>query len=171
MFASNVLSLLSKPNNKPKLGRSCKSMLGAVVGGSRTCCVIVIVAMVEEVIVSTDIGRGATKEVERDDEKNGEEEGVDDEQESDEEGFIHPSLSTHTEEEPRDEESFNPISKTPKDTDDKGNGEEDLDLNVGREEGHDEEEEEDELYKDVNINQGRGEAVNSARRSLSWLDR
>nr|GFD57976.1 hypothetical protein [Tanacetum cinerariifolium] len=67
------------------------------------------------------------QEVERDDEKNGEEEGVDDEQESDEEGFIHPSLSTHTEEEPRDEESFNPISKTPKDTDDEGNGEEDLD--------------------------------------------
>nr|GFD28471.1 hypothetical protein [Tanacetum cinerariifolium] len=34
--------------------------------------------------------------------------------------------------------------------------EEDLGLNVGREEGHDEEEEEDKLYKDVNINQGRG---------------
>nr|GEV45510.1 putative ribonuclease H-like domain-containing protein [Tanacetum cinerariifolium]GEW34261.1 putative ribonuclease H-like domain-containing protein [Tanacetum cinerariifolium] len=35
-----------------------------------------------------------------------------------------------------------------------GNGEENLGLNVGREEGH-EEEEEDELYRDVNINQGR----------------
>nr|GEZ97108.1 hypothetical protein [Tanacetum cinerariifolium] len=33
---------------------------------------------------------------------------------------------------------------------------EDLGLNVSREEGHDEEEEEDELYKDVNINQGKG---------------
>nr|GFB06209.1 hypothetical protein [Tanacetum cinerariifolium] len=36
------------------------------------------------------------------------------------------------------------------------NGEEDLGLNVGREEGHDEEEEEDKLYRDVNINQRRG---------------
>nr|GEY51424.1 hypothetical protein [Tanacetum cinerariifolium] len=80
----------------------------------------------------------------------------DDEQASDEEEFIHPSLSTHTEEELRDEESFVPIPKTPKDTDDEGNGEENLGLNVGWEEGHDEEEEEDELYRDVNINQGRG---------------
>nr|GEX69718.1 hypothetical protein [Tanacetum cinerariifolium] len=37
-----------------------------------------------------------------------------------------------------------------------GNGEENLGTNVGREEGHDEEEEEDELYRDVNINLGRG---------------
>nr|GFD58633.1 hypothetical protein [Tanacetum cinerariifolium] len=36
------------------------------------------------------------------------------------------------------------------------NGEEDLGLNIGEEERHDEEEEEDELYRDVNINQGRG---------------
>nr|GEX80185.1 hypothetical protein [Tanacetum cinerariifolium] len=60
-------------------------------------------------------------------ERDDEEEGDDDEQDSDEEEFIHPSLSTHNKEEPKDEE-----------------------------EGHDEEEEEDELYKDVNINQGRG---------------
>nr|GEY56108.1 hypothetical protein [Tanacetum cinerariifolium] len=69
-------------------------------------------------------------------------EGGDDEQEYDEET--------------RDEESFDPISKTPKNSDDEGNGEEDLYLNVGREGGHVEEEEEDELYRDVNINQGRG---------------
>nr|GFD07432.1 hypothetical protein [Tanacetum cinerariifolium] len=37
-----------------------------------------------------------------------------------------------------------------------GNGDEDLGLNVGGEEGHIEEEEEDEFYKDVNINQRRG---------------
>nr|GEV54712.1 hypothetical protein [Tanacetum cinerariifolium] len=43
-----------------------------------------------------------------------------------------------------------------KDDEEEGNGEEDLGLNVGREEGHDEKEEEDELYRDVNINQGRG---------------
>nr|GEV81400.1 hypothetical protein [Tanacetum cinerariifolium] len=58
--------------------------------------------------------------------------------------------------ETRDEESFDPIPKTPKNSDDEGNGEEDLGLNVGREEGHDEEEKKDELYKDININQGRG---------------
>nr|GEX78561.1 hypothetical protein [Tanacetum cinerariifolium] len=96
------------------------------------------------------------QEIKRDDKTDDEEEGGDDEQESDEEEFIHPSLSTHAEEEPRDEESFDPISKTPEDTDDEGNGEENLGLNVSREEGHDEEEEEDELYKDVIINQGRG---------------
>nr|GEV48776.1 retrovirus-related Pol polyprotein from transposon TNT 1-94 [Tanacetum cinerariifolium] len=96
------------------------------------------------------------QEVKKDDEKDDEEEGGDDEQDSNEEEFIHPSLSTHTEEEPRDEESFDPIPKIPKDMDDEGNGEENLGLNVGREEGHDKEEEEDELYRDVNINQGRG---------------
>nr|GEZ20767.1 hypothetical protein [Tanacetum cinerariifolium] len=92
------------------------------------------------------------QEVDRDDE----EESGDDEQASDEEEFIHPSLTTHVEEEPMDEESFDPIPKTPKDTDDEGNGEENLGLNVGREEGHDEEEEEDKLCRDTNINQGRG---------------
>nr|GEY38880.1 hypothetical protein [Tanacetum cinerariifolium] len=79
-----------------------------------------------------------------------------DDNESDEEEFIHPSLRTHIEEEPRDEESFDHILKTPEDTDDEGNGKENLGLNVGREEGHDKEEEEDKLDRDVNINQGRG---------------
>nr|GEV60796.1 retrovirus-related Pol polyprotein from transposon TNT 1-94 [Tanacetum cinerariifolium] len=69
------------------------------------------------------------QEVERDDEEDDEEEGGDDEQDSDEEEFIHPSLSTHAEEEPMDEESFDPILKTPKDSDDEGNGEENLGLN------------------------------------------
>nr|GEV14267.1 hypothetical protein [Tanacetum cinerariifolium] len=78
-----------------------------------------------------------------------EEKGGNDEQASDEEEFIHPSVSTHTKEEPRDEESFDPIPETPEDTDDKGNGEENLGINVGRKEGHDEEEEEDELYRDT----------------------
>nr|GFA37719.1 hypothetical protein [Tanacetum cinerariifolium] len=68
------------------------------------------------------------------------------------------SLYALYEEETRDEESFDPISKTPKNTDDEGNGKDYLGTNFGREEGHDEEEEEeeDELYKDVNINLGRG---------------
>nr|GEU87943.1 hypothetical protein [Tanacetum cinerariifolium] len=83
------------------------------------------------------------QEVIRDDE----EEGRDDEQEYDEDKY---------DEEIRDEECFDPIPKIPKNSDDEGDGKEDLGLNVGREEGHDEEEEEDELYRDVNINQGRG---------------
>nr|GEW41646.1 hypothetical protein [Tanacetum cinerariifolium] len=98
-----------------------------------------------------------SKEDEGDDgEDDEEDEGGDDEQAYDEEEFIHSRLSTHTEEETRDEESFDHIPNTPENSDDEGNGEEDLGLNVAREEGHDEEEEEDELYRDVNINQGKG---------------
>nr|GEU57181.1 hypothetical protein [Tanacetum cinerariifolium] len=80
--------------------------------------------------------------------KDDEEEGSDNEQASDEEEFIHLSLSTHAEEERRDEESFNPILKTPENTDDEGNGEENLEMNIGREEGQDEEDEADKLYRD-----------------------
>nr|GFC02152.1 hypothetical protein [Tanacetum cinerariifolium] len=50
--------------------------------------------------------------------------------------------------------------QTPEDSEDEGDGKDDLDLNIGEEERHDEEEEEeeeeDELYRDVNINQGKG---------------
>nr|GEX89407.1 hypothetical protein [Tanacetum cinerariifolium] len=63
----------------------------------------------------------------------------DDDQEFDKEEYA---------EETRDEESFDPILKTPKNSDDEGSGEEDLGLNVGKEERHVEEEEEDELYRD-----------------------
>nr|GEW69323.1 hypothetical protein [Tanacetum cinerariifolium] len=58
-------------------------------------------------------------------------------------------------EETRDEESFNPIPRTPEGSKDEGDGEEDQGLNVDEEE-YVKEEEEDVLYKDVNINQGRG---------------
>nr|GEZ44668.1 hypothetical protein [Tanacetum cinerariifolium] len=58
-------------------------------------------------------------------------------------------------EETREEESFDPIPKTPEGSEDEGDGEEDQGLNVNEEE-HVEEEEEHELYRDVNINQGRG---------------
>nr|GEU86053.1 hypothetical protein [Tanacetum cinerariifolium] len=95
------------------------------------------------------------EEDEGDHEEDDQEEGGDDEQASDKEEFIHLSLSTHTEEETRDEESFDPIPKTPEDTDDEGNGEENIDINVGMGEGHDKEEEEDKLYRDVKIKQGR----------------
>nr|GEZ47936.1 hypothetical protein [Tanacetum cinerariifolium] len=85
--------------------------------------------------------------LDRDDDKNDEEEGGDDEHEFEEEEYA---------KETRDEEIFDPISKTPEDSEDEGDSEEDLGLNVGEEERHVEEEEEDELYQDININQGRG---------------
>nr|GEU34734.1 hypothetical protein [Tanacetum cinerariifolium] len=86
-------------------------------------------------------------DVVRDDDKNDEEEGGNDEHEFDED---------ESDKETRDEESFDHIPQTPKNSKDKGNGAEDLGLNVGEEKGHIEEEEEDELYRDININQGRG---------------
>nr|GEU61511.1 hypothetical protein [Tanacetum cinerariifolium] len=51
-----------------------------------------------------------------------------------------------------DEESFDPIAKTLEKSDDEGNDNENISLNVRREEGQDEEDDEDELYRDVNIN-------------------
>nr|GEZ06292.1 hypothetical protein [Tanacetum cinerariifolium] len=98
----------------------------------------------------TDEGTGDDdddQEVEMDDDKDDEEEGGNDDQEYDEDEY---------DEETRDEESFDHIPKTPENSDDEGNGEENIDLNIGGEERNVEEEEEDELYKDVNINQGRG---------------
>nr|GEU49828.1 hypothetical protein [Tanacetum cinerariifolium] len=88
---------------------------------------------------------------EKRDDDDDQEEGNDNDQDSDEEGeeFIHPSLSIHDEEETKDEESFDPIAKTPKNSDDEGNDEENLGLNVGREEGQDEEDDEDELHRDT----------------------
>nr|GEU43956.1 hypothetical protein [Tanacetum cinerariifolium] len=73
-------------------------------------------------------------------------------------------------EEIKDEKSFDPIPKTPENTDDEGNGEENLGTNVGKEEGHDEEEEEeeDELCRDVNINLGRG--IESIFETTSRMD-
>nr|GEV09665.1 retrovirus-related Pol polyprotein from transposon TNT 1-94 [Tanacetum cinerariifolium] len=104
-----------------------------------------------------DVNKDDDDQEEGDDEDD-QEEGSDDEQAFDKEGeeFIHPSLSTHDEEATRDEESFDPIPKTPKNMDDEGNGEENLGMNVGREEGQDKKDEEDKLYRDVNINLGRG---------------
>nr|GEV17088.1 hypothetical protein [Tanacetum cinerariifolium] len=105
---------------------------------------------------------------EKDDDDNDEDEGDDgeegnddddehkvargDDKDDDEEGGDDDEYAEET----RDEESFDPIPQTPKSNDDEGNGEEGLGLNVGGEEGYIEEEEEDELYRDVNINQGRG---------------
>nr|GFB70494.1 hypothetical protein [Tanacetum cinerariifolium] len=55
-----------------------------------------------------------------------------------------------------EEESFDPIPRTPKGSEDEGNDEEDQELRLSEEARIQEEEEADELYSDVNINQGRG---------------
>nr|GFA91500.1 hypothetical protein [Tanacetum cinerariifolium] len=55
-----------------------------------------------------------------------------------------------------EEESFDPIPRTLKGSEDEGNDEEDQDLRLSEEARIQEEEEADELYLDVDINQGRG---------------
>nr|GFA08401.1 hypothetical protein [Tanacetum cinerariifolium] len=55
-------------------------------------------------------------------------------------------------EEAKDEESFDPIVQTPENSDDEGNDDASLGLNVGGEEGLDAEDDDEELYRDVNIN-------------------
>nr|GEV04245.1 retrovirus-related Pol polyprotein from transposon TNT 1-94 [Tanacetum cinerariifolium] len=85
------------------------------------------------------------QEVVRDDDKDEEEESGDDEHESDEET--------------KEKESFDPIPQTFKDSEDEGDGEEDLGLNIGEEERNDKEEEEDELYRDKIIKEQVKEQV------------
>nr|GEX99921.1 hypothetical protein [Tanacetum cinerariifolium] len=55
-----------------------------------------------------------------------------------------------------EEESFDPIPITPEGSEDESNDEEDLELRLSEEARIQEDEEADELYRDVNINQGRG---------------
>nr|GFA27439.1 hypothetical protein [Tanacetum cinerariifolium] len=55
-----------------------------------------------------------------------------------------------------EEESFNLIPKTPEESEEESNDEEDQDLRLSEEARIKEEEDADELYRDVNINQGRG---------------
>nr|GEX77189.1 retrovirus-related Pol polyprotein from transposon TNT 1-94 [Tanacetum cinerariifolium] len=69
-------------------------------------------------------------------------EGGDDEHESDEETG--------------EEDSFDPIPQTLENSEDEGDDEDDQGLNIGKEERLNKEEREDELYRDVNINYGRG---------------
>nr|GEX57346.1 hypothetical protein [Tanacetum cinerariifolium] len=59
-------------------------------------------------------------------------------------------------EETKEKESFNPIPRTPEESEDDGNDEEDQGLKDGEEERLNEEEEAGELYRDVDINQGKG---------------
>nr|GFA83742.1 hypothetical protein [Tanacetum cinerariifolium] len=55
-----------------------------------------------------------------------------------------------------EEESFDPIPRTPEESEDDDNNKEDQGLRISEEEKMNEEEEADELYRDVDINQGRG---------------
>nr|GFA00743.1 hypothetical protein [Tanacetum cinerariifolium] len=55
-----------------------------------------------------------------------------------------------------EEESFDPIPKTPEESEEESNDEEDQDLRLSEEARIQEEEDADELYRNVNINQGRG---------------
>nr|GEY05582.1 hypothetical protein [Tanacetum cinerariifolium] len=81
-------------------------------------------------------------------------EGNDDNQDTNNEGdeLVHPKLSIHEEEETKDEESFDPIAKTPENSNNEGNDDASLGLNVGNDKGQDAEDDKDELYRDVNIN-------------------
>nr|GFA02820.1 integrase, catalytic region, zinc finger, CCHC-type, peptidase aspartic, catalytic [Tanacetum cinerariifolium] len=56
----------------------------------------------------------------------------------------------------KEEESFDPIPRTPEESEDDGNDEENQGLRISEEERMPEEEEADELYRDVDINQGWG---------------
>nr|GEY56973.1 hypothetical protein [Tanacetum cinerariifolium] len=53
-------------------------------------------------------------------------------------------------------DSFDPIPQTLENSEDEGDDEDDQGLNIGKEERLNKEEREDELYRDVNINYGRG---------------
>nr|GFC62707.1 hypothetical protein [Tanacetum cinerariifolium] len=56
----------------------------------------------------------------------------------------------------KEEESFDLIPRTPDGSEDESNDEEDQELSLSEDARIQEEEEADELYRDVNINQGRG---------------
>nr|GEW63423.1 integrase, catalytic region, zinc finger, CCHC-type, peptidase aspartic, catalytic [Tanacetum cinerariifolium] len=76
-------------------------------------------------------------------------EGDDEETESDGESEEEETIE-------EEEESFDPIPRTPEDSKDDGNSEDDQGLRVSEEQRLIENEEADELYRDVDISQGRG---------------
>nr|GEU53998.1 hypothetical protein [Tanacetum cinerariifolium] len=73
-----------------------------------------------------------------DDQDDDDQDDNDDDQDTDNDGddFVHPKLSIH-EEEAKDEKSFDPIVQTPENSDDEGNDDASLGLNIGGEEGQD----------------------------------
>nr|GEZ48571.1 hypothetical protein [Tanacetum cinerariifolium] len=92
------------------------------------------------------------EEIAKIDEQDDTERGGDDDEESE-------SDEENDDEETREEESFDPIPRTLEESEDDGNGEEDQGLRISEEERLNEEEEADELYRDVDINQGRGQPL------------
>nr|GEU47149.1 retrovirus-related Pol polyprotein from transposon 17.6 [Tanacetum cinerariifolium] len=111
----------------------------------------------EELLWNSFDDEGADDQVNDGDDDEGDEGDKSDEgeEDADEEKDESESDEEDDNEETREEDNFDPIPRTPKSSEDEGDGEEDQGLNVNEEE-HVEEEEEDELYRDVNINQGKG---------------
>nr|GFB63910.1 hypothetical protein [Tanacetum cinerariifolium] len=72
------------------------------------------------------------------------------------ETHISQQRGSGTDEGTEEEESFDPIPRTPKGSEDESSNEEEQELRLSEEARIQEEEEADELYRDVNINQGRG---------------
>nr|GEY49698.1 hypothetical protein [Tanacetum cinerariifolium] len=91
------------------------------------------------------------EEISKIDEQEATESGEGDDEETESDGE-----SEEEETRENEEESFDPIPRTPKESEDDGNDEEDQGLRISEEERMQEEEEADELYRDVDINQGRG---------------
>nr|GEW12768.1 hypothetical protein [Tanacetum cinerariifolium] len=109
---------------------------------------------VKSLTMLSEVAMTEAEQMNDEDDDDDQDEGNDDDQDTVDEGdeFIHPKLTIHEEEETKDEESFDPIAKTLENSDDEGNDDANLGLNVGSEEGQDAEDDEDELYRDVNIN-------------------
>nr|GEZ38442.1 hypothetical protein [Tanacetum cinerariifolium] len=95
---------------------------------------------------------------EDDDDNDEEEELAKDDEEDKETGKGGNEVRESDDEETRQEEdeNFDPIPTTPDESEEESNDEEDQDLRLSEEARIQEEEDADELYRDVNINQGRG---------------
>nr|GFC18373.1 hypothetical protein [Tanacetum cinerariifolium] len=66
------------------------------------------------------------------------------------------SWNSSDDEDVEEDENFDPIPRTPVESEEESNDEEDQDLRLSEEARIQEEEDADELYRDININQGRG---------------
>nr|GEV07057.1 hypothetical protein [Tanacetum cinerariifolium] len=131
--------------------------------------------------ISQDSGSGADEGTDDDDEvddKSGDDQDDDDQDDNDDDqdtdndgdDFVHPKLSIH-EEESKDEESFNPIVQTLKNSDDEGNDDANIGLNVDGEEGQDAEDNDEELYRDVNLNlEGRDVQMTNVHTTQEFED-
>nr|GEU35776.1 retrovirus-related Pol polyprotein from transposon TNT 1-94 [Tanacetum cinerariifolium] len=107
-----------------------------------------------------------------DDQKDDDQYVNDDDQDTNNDGddFVHPKLSIH-EEEVKDEERFDHIVQTPENSDDEGNDDASLGMNVGGEEGHDAEDDNEELYRDININlEGRDVQMTNVHTTQEFED-